>query len=154
MSKQYLKVKSIMGREDAVKYLEELLASLKKGGIIIARGRESISLRPQEPIRMEFEADVKQKKDAARREKVTVALKWDIHEDNVRINSGAFFNPLSRNIQLPADDETILPPADERSEHGMDGNPAESPEDVLETPAAAVCKSMRRKSSRTKRNRI
>ncbi len=72
MSKDKLKLDSIMPLDQVVGKLEELVASLKNGTVSFQLGQESLSLTP--PSVVDFEMKVSKKKD---REKVSIEISWD-----------------------------------------------------------------------------
>ena len=75
MESQHIKIKSSASLLETINHLERLIASLKEGTIFIQRNDESISLRPQDPVTFELEAESKLEKDSLR-EKLYIELKW------------------------------------------------------------------------------
>lgn len=71
MSKDKLKSKSVMTRDDLVAYLETLLAGLRQGTLILDNEERPLVLRPSDAI--EAELEIKQKPD---KEKVELKLSW------------------------------------------------------------------------------
>lgn len=75
MASQHLKVKSKEALVDVIQHLEHLVASLKEGRLCIRKNNESITLKPQDPVTLEMEAEAKLEKDILR-EKLVIELKW------------------------------------------------------------------------------
>lgn len=75
MASQNLKIKSTAGLLELVRHMENLIASFKEGTICIRKGDESIILKPQEPVSLELEAEIKFDKETLR-EKLVIELKW------------------------------------------------------------------------------
>jgi len=75
MASQNLKIKSTAGLLEVVRHMENLIASFKEGTICVRKDDESIILKPQEPVSLELEAEVKFDKETLR-EKLTIELKW------------------------------------------------------------------------------
>ncbi len=72
MSKDKLKLDSIMPLDQVVEKLTELVESLKSGTVVFQIGQESLSLAP--PKVVDFEMKVSKKKD---KEKIFIEIRWD-----------------------------------------------------------------------------
>ncbi len=72
MSKDKLKLDSIMPLDQVVARLEELVASMKSGSVVFQLGQESLSLIP--PKVVDFEMKISRKKD---KEKIFIEISWD-----------------------------------------------------------------------------
>jgi amphi-Trp domain-containing protein len=79
MSSQHLQIRTKTKFSIAVGYLESLIECLKRGKIFITHDGKSIQLKPQPPISMDLEAQVKPDR-AIFREKLVIKLQWEIRE--------------------------------------------------------------------------
>ena len=75
MATQHLKVKSKATLGEVINQLEHLVASLKKGKLCIRKNDEVITLKPQDPVALDLEAEAKPGKESLR-EKLVIVLKW------------------------------------------------------------------------------
>jgi amphi-Trp domain-containing protein len=75
MASQHLKVKAKGGLAEAINHLEHLVRSLKEGQLCIRKNGEAITLKPQDPVMLELEAEARLEKDSLR-EKLVIELKW------------------------------------------------------------------------------
>jgi amphi-Trp domain-containing protein len=75
MASQRLKVKSKEALVEVIHHLEHMVASLKEGQLCIRKNNESITLKPQDPVTLEMEAEAKLEKDSLR-ERLVIELKW------------------------------------------------------------------------------
>ncbi len=71
MSKQTVKVKGVMERDQAVGYLEDLVAGLKAGRVCVQQEDRFVTLCPEGLISVEVEASIKKGK-----EKFELELSW------------------------------------------------------------------------------
>lgn len=75
MASQSLKVKSKAGLVEVIGHLEQLVTSLREGRLCIRKNDEAITLKPEDPVTLELEAQAKLEKDGLR-EKLVIELKW------------------------------------------------------------------------------
>ena len=75
MATQHLKVKSKATLGEVINQLEHLVASLKKGKLCIRKSDEVITLKPQDPVAFDLEAEARLGKESLR-EKLVIVLKW------------------------------------------------------------------------------
>jgi amphi-Trp domain-containing protein len=75
MASQHLKVKAKAGLGEVINHLEQLVKSLKEGQLCIRKNGEAITLKPQDPVMLELDAEAKLEKDSLR-EKLVIELKW------------------------------------------------------------------------------
>jgi len=75
MSKDKLKIDSVMPLDQVISKLEELASSLKNGSMTIQLGQESMQLRPSGVV--DFEMKVSRKKD---KEKVSLEISWEVEQ--------------------------------------------------------------------------
>lgn len=75
MKDKKIKVAGVMALSEAVNHLENLLASLKEGLVVLESGQESMTLCP--PPVVDLEIAVAQKKD---KEKFKLELSWQTGE--------------------------------------------------------------------------
>lgn len=71
MGKQEIEIKTVLGREEAARYLQELSQCLAGGKIVVQRAGEYVELGPQSTLELEIGAV--RKKD---KEKITLELSW------------------------------------------------------------------------------
>lgn len=71
MSKREIEIKTVLGREEAARYLQELAQCLAGGRIVVQRGAEYVELRPSGSLELTIEAAGKKDK-----EKVSLELAW------------------------------------------------------------------------------
>ncbi len=76
MSKDKLKLDSIMPLDQVISKMEELVASLKQGVLNIQLGQETLRLTP--PRVVDFEMKVSKKKD---KEKVSMEISWEADQN-------------------------------------------------------------------------
>jgi len=76
MSKK-LKVEGTMDLDQAIEYLDNVLASLKEGRIRVETAEDSVTLIPEKVVK--FEMSVSQKKD---KEKFGVEIAWKTDADS------------------------------------------------------------------------
>ena len=75
MASQHLKVKAKGGLVEVINHLEQLVKSLKEGRLCIRKNGEAITLKPQDPVVLELDAEARLEKDSLR-EKLVIELKW------------------------------------------------------------------------------
>lgn len=76
MSKQTVKVKSEMERDQAVAYLEDLIAGMKAGKVSVQHEDQLVTLCPEGRIKVKVEASIKKGK-----EKFELELSWRKEEE-------------------------------------------------------------------------
>lgn len=76
MSKDKLKIDSIMPLDQVIGKLEELVTSLKNGALNIQLGTEALQLTPCGVV--DFEMKVSKKKD---KEKVSLEISWEVDQN-------------------------------------------------------------------------
>jgi len=79
MAGQQMELKTKANLLEIVNHLEHLIASLKEGTLCIKKNKETITLKPVEPVTFELEAHSKSEKGALR-EKLVIELKWTKNE--------------------------------------------------------------------------
>ncbi|MGE4293884.1 MAG: amphi-Trp domain-containing protein [Desulfovibrio sp.] len=95
MDKGKIEVKQMLAYDDALGYLEDLVASFREGRIVVRKGEEFVTLTPLETV--EIEVSAKHKKD---KQKFSLELSWAaLAEDD---------EPLSISDKLPEIKEEIL----------------------------------------------
>ncbi len=77
MSSKKLKVEGTMDLDQAIVYLENVLASLREGRIKVETADDAVTLIPEKVVK--FEMSVSQKKD---KEKFTVEIAWKTDADS------------------------------------------------------------------------
>ena len=70
-----MKVKTTIGLMETVRHLEDLVAALKNGRIVIESRNRMIMMKPDDPVKFKIEADV-QKEKKNRQEQMTIELEW------------------------------------------------------------------------------
>ena len=75
MAGQHLKVQAKAGLVEVINYLEHLVKSLKEGQLCIRKNGEAITMKPQDPVMLDLEAEARLEKDSLR-EKLVIELKW------------------------------------------------------------------------------
>ncbi len=71
MSKREIEFKALMGKDEAIGHLENLVESLKAGKVVMERGKYFVSISPKEDVLLELECY--QKRD---KEKIAIELSW------------------------------------------------------------------------------
>jgi len=71
MRKKEAKVKAAMELAKAITYLDDLVASLKAGKIAVGDGETSLSLAPEEAVKVEVKATQKVDKES-----ISIELSW------------------------------------------------------------------------------
>ncbi len=82
MAKQQLKVKAKAGLVEVINHLEQLVKSLKEGQLCIRKNGEAITLKPEDPVMFELDAEARLEKDSLL-EKLVIELKWKKGEQAV-----------------------------------------------------------------------
>ncbi|TSA45728.1 MAG: hypothetical protein D4R56_05080 [Deltaproteobacteria bacterium] len=127
MSSQYLQIRTKTGFSVVVGYLESLIECLKRGTIFLTHDGKSILLKPQTPISLDLEAEVKPD-HAIFREKMVLKLQWEIREtwpQGEEIFSIA--------CPDPADGEHRDPPLSPRKSSGTERRAVENRPDTGDT---------------------
>jgi amphi-Trp domain-containing protein len=75
MASQHLGVKSKATMSEVIGHLEHLVASLKEGQLCIRKNDKVITLKPQDPLLIEIEAETRFDKESLR-EKLVIRMKW------------------------------------------------------------------------------
>jgi amphi-Trp domain-containing protein len=71
MPKKDLKVKIKGELDEMIKYLESIVTSLKEGTVVVQKNNSFITLKPQNEVQLEIEAE--QKKD---KEELSIEMSW------------------------------------------------------------------------------
>ncbi|HOG18536.1 MAG: hypothetical protein A4E73_02379 [Syntrophaceae bacterium PtaU1.Bin231] len=82
MASKHLKVKTTAGLLEVVRHLENLVAALKRGAVVIRKKGESITLSPGEPVSLDLESEIKLEKNTIK-EKLVIELKWRKEEQEL-----------------------------------------------------------------------
>lgn len=91
MSKNTVKIDSLMELSRVITTLEEVLASLKRGALNISLGDDSVTLVP--PPVVDFEMELEEKKDKA---KLSLEISW--RKDKRAMAAGMTIGPASPTI--------------------------------------------------------
>ncbi|GAB6060997.1 amphi-Trp domain-containing protein [Desulfonatronum parangueonense] len=99
MSKDEVKFEGVMERSQVVTYLEDLIASLKKGQICVRQDDQFVTLCPSRTMEVEVKASSKKDK-----EKFELEFKWhreEGQEDNPEMNRSATGEEKSKSGKDP-----------------------------------------------------
>lgn len=102
MSKKEVKLKGVMGRDQVVAYLEDLLAGLKSGKICVQQGEEFVTLCPEQLINVEVQASVKKGKEKFEMELVWRKEEAPVEMSGTRISASEPEAPEDAAQELPA----------------------------------------------------
>jgi amphi-Trp domain-containing protein len=75
MQEGQIKIKTTIGLTELVQRLEELVAALKNGRIVIESRNRMIMMKPDDPVKIKIAADVQNGKKN-RQEQMTIKLEW------------------------------------------------------------------------------
>lgn len=71
MSKKEVSLKGSMDVKSVITYMEDLVASMKAGTVVVQRGDEHVTLKPMSPVEVEIEAEQKKGKET-----LLIELAW------------------------------------------------------------------------------
>jgi len=71
-----LKVKTTIGLMETIRRLENLVAALKNGRIIIESRNRLIMMKPVDPMKIKIEAEVQKEKKNRQEQQMTIELEW------------------------------------------------------------------------------
>ncbi len=71
MSKNELKYKAVLGKDQIIEHLESLMHAIKEGRLNVLHADQALCLAPDENLKLELKAEVKENK-----EKIELELSW------------------------------------------------------------------------------
>ena len=80
MSEKQIKIKAVTSLSNVISRLEQMIESLKEKHITITSNGKALILQPQDPIRLDIEADGKGLRPGSRQQ-LYVRLKWQRKQD-------------------------------------------------------------------------
>lgn len=69
--KKEVSMKSVINKNDAASYLEEMAKALREGKVVVSNNSNSITLNPEDSVEIELEAEAKKGKES-----LSIELSW------------------------------------------------------------------------------